>query len=163
MEDFRFYSPEDVIYVNLRETAARMGMVWEQELAHLRELAEQITSDIINSPYIGAALRDLTPADPGSLSEAPSRGDPLFQQWSETRKTTQTVILCMEIKKRLASTTAVDADLFFNDQEETPLRSVHRIAYQKSSYADAAYLRFAEYSGKGEIIISSASLLGSAS
>jgi prephenate dehydratase len=50
----------------------------------------------------------------------------------------------MEIKKKLATTTSVDADLFFNDQEETPLRTVNRIAYQKSSYADAAYLRFAE-------------------
>ena len=41
MEQFRTYSPEDIILSNLDETADRQALLFEQELAHIAEFARE--------------------------------------------------------------------------------------------------------------------------
>ncbi len=129
MEEFRYYSPEDVIYRNLRETAARMDMLRQQELAHLCELAHEIVSDIENSPDFVTSLQDIFPYE-----EAESRG------LDDTRRC---LAFCMEIQKQLESRMPIRTEFFFDEPEAVSDAASGRIAYQRSSYADAAYLRFA--------------------
>lgn len=144
MEEFRYYSPEDVIYANLRETAARMDMVCEQELAHLHELAAEITKDIGNNPELATSLSDLLPKNfaksPQTLpqnAEALGRIRPFRTVW-------QNILLCTEIRKLWNAKKEIDPDIFFPEAEDVPANAAERIAYPRSSYADAAYLRFSE-------------------
>ena len=68
MSDFQFYSPEDVISSNLQEIYSRMNMLCEQELAHLQELAAEITADLEDDTAFAFSLADLLPTEDRPLA-----------------------------------------------------------------------------------------------
>ncbi len=144
MADFQTYSPEDVIAENLRETAARTRTVWEQEMAHLRELAAQIAEGASLNTDFPHTLPDHSPPRFYELFEG-IRANPRFgKQLEKLRSTEHSVYLCLELCewiKRHAEKLSAE-ELFF-EGEELDEHAKGRIAYQRSSYADSAYLRFA--------------------
>jgi prephenate dehydratase len=140
MEDFRSYSPEDVITANLRETAERMSVICEQETAHLCEQAAQIVADGAHSSDFIASLPDHRPTQfvcPSLPENADTirKATALWSVW-------QSVVLCREIRRRLESEEALLSALFFPDSDTLAQTARGRVIYQRSSYADSAYLHF---------------------
>lgn len=145
MEDFLAYSPEDVIAANLNELDERMGHLYEQELAHLRELAMQIVEDGSEASDFIAALPDHRPPVPPSQSFRISEDNPaLSEHLCRIRGVWKSVLLCSEIDRLLGAESHVNVEDFFDTTEAATEAARGRIVYQRNSYADNAYLRFAE-------------------
>ena len=145
MADFQFYSPEDVIAVNLRESAERTCTVWEQEMAHLRELASHVTEESAPNAEFAHTLPEHRPPRFSELFRN-LRADARFgQQLAQIRTTEQAVYLCLEICKQFRQHGAVAEEaLLTEESEELAEHARDRIIYQRNSYADNAYLCFAE-------------------
>lgn len=143
MGDFRAYAPEDAINANLQELAGRFDRTCEQELAHLRELAAEITASLDERPDLILSLPDHVPpmvqATPDVL---PANGQAL-EHFHRIHATWQKVTLCKEIRRQLLPRISLSPEFFFPDPEDVPLKAFHRVVYQKSSYTDDAYLQFA--------------------
>lgn len=144
MEDFRAYSPEDVIYANLRETGERIDMICEQELAHLRELAAEITKDIEDDPELAASLPELFPKTAEPVFEGLTQNADALRGIRPFRTAWQHFRLCSEVCRRMREKKPIRPEVFFPEPDELAENALERIAYQRSSYADTAYLRFAD-------------------
>ncbi|MBQ9132034.1 MAG: hypothetical protein IJX62_06160 [Clostridia bacterium] len=143
MEDFRAYAPEDAINANLQELSGRFDRVCEQELAHLRELAAEITASLDEHPELILSLPDhVPPMAPAAPDVLPANGSSL-EHFHRMHATWQKVTLCREIQRQLLPRISLSPEFFFPDPEDVPLKAFHRVVYQKSSYTDDAYLQFA--------------------
>ncbi len=141
MEDFRVYSPEEVIVSNLREAVGRYDDFCEQETAHLRELAMEIVEG--NSlPDLLAALPDYrSPLYESGRNTLPqNRG--LLEHAHRLLQARQSIVLCTELCRELSKTEPLTPDLLFSDTNEVTPTAYHRIVYQRSIYTDSAYLEF---------------------
>lgn len=145
MKDFQSYSPESAIEENLREASFRMELLSEQELSHLREFAEEITADCAEYPDWIASLPDSILPEAGILSkplkqnaEALSRMHPMHRVW-------QSVCLCGEIRRILAQKKLLTPRFFFPEMAEALPKELCRVAYQRNSYSDSAYLQFSKF------------------
>lgn len=143
MEEFLAYSPEDVIAANLDETDWRTNRLGEQELAHLRELAAEIVDGSSHTPDFIASLPDHRPP-PHQLDDVLSENRPMLEHLQRIRDIWKRVVLCTEIDRRLDTQYRLSVEDFFEEAEESDPASRGRIVYQRNSYADSAYLRFAE-------------------
>lgn len=142
MEDYFSYAPEEVILSNLEEVTARALQCDEQDLAHLRELAEQIAAEFTDGASFFAALSEHRLPRPRLSAEifatVPELRAPLLHTLSARRRT----MLCMELAKLIPAFRSLWQEFFF-PVEEPNRASFNRISYQKNSYTDAAYQRFA--------------------
>lgn len=143
MNDFRFYSPEDIICANLHDIYSRMNMLCEQELAHLKELASEITGDLEDDAEFARSLTDLLPRDLNPPVHALAQNETLLEGLHPMRQTRQAVWLCMEVIRLLSKKKEFGIHAFFDDTEEFISGLPPRVVYQRNSYADSAYLRFA--------------------
>lgn len=144
MADFQPYSPEDVIAQNLRETAERTKTVWEQEMAHLRELAAQIAEDGIDAADLSHTLPDHSPPRFRELFENIRANARFGSRLERIRSTEHSVYLCMELCNLISrGSQALHPEELLGDIEELSEHARDRIIYQRSGYADSAYLRFA--------------------
>ena len=144
MNDFQSYSPESAIEENLREATARAELIWEQELSHLREFAEEITADCteradwIESLPDNALFKPDPPKSPLQRNVNAIFGmHPLMRTW-------QSVFLCTEIKQILAKKDLLSPRLFFAEITENTPKATCRVSYQRNSYSDSAYLQFSK-------------------
>ncbi len=145
MEEFLAYSPEDVIAANLNELDERMGYLYEQETAHLRELALQIVEDGSQALDFIVSLPDHRPPSPPPSTVSPTESPAPSEQLARMRGVWKSVLLCCEIDRLLSAEHHIGIEDFFEDTEETAGEASRgRVVYQRSSYADSAYLRFAE-------------------
>lgn len=142
MEELHSYSPEDIVLANLGELSMRLARISEQELAHLHELAQEITAGADFTPEFLASLTERrtlsAPLTDGCLLQNAAivgAKQAMEQAW-------RSIFLCKEIYKRLSEKAPLTPDAFFNDTEELEEGAVNRIIYQRNSYADEAYLRF---------------------
>lgn len=144
MKEFQSYSPESAIEENLRESALRMEMLSEQEISHLREFAEEITADCTEYPDWIASLPD------SILPDLRTRSKPLKQNTDSLggmhpmHRIWQSVCLCGEIKKILAKKKLLTPRFFFLDMNDGLSKETCRVAYQRNSYSDSAYLHFSK-------------------
>ncbi|MBQ7346974.1 MAG: hypothetical protein IJW55_03380 [Clostridia bacterium] len=144
MKEFRSYSPEEVITANLRETAVRQSIVFEQEMAHLRELATEIAAGTGNGDMheLIASLPDHRP--PRFAASPLQQNAEMLGHLQSVHAVWKSVLLCKEIGRQLSNGKVLTPELFFSDQEEIADEARNRIVYQRNGYADSAYLRFAE-------------------
>jgi len=142
MEDFRSYSPEDVISANLRETAERISLMREQEMAHLCEQGAQIVADGSHSPDFIASLPDHRP--PQFSFDALPQNAEMLQKEAALQAVWKSVVLCREIRRRLEAEKALRPTLFFPEPDIPSEAARGRVIYQRNSYTDNAYLCFAE-------------------
>ena len=143
MEDFRSYSPEDAINANLQEISLRFDRICEQELAHLRELAAEITASVTAIPDFIPSLPDRMPARPLPAADSLPQSEDTLHRLRQIRFARQKILLCREIRDQLASKGVLTPEFFFPDPDEISIKAFNRVVYQKSSYADDAYLQFA--------------------
>ena len=143
MEEQIFYSPEDVIAANLRETALQIGALTEQEIAHLSELAIEIVSGDVDSPELIASLPDHRPPH-FPLPSLPQNAEMIARLQRQTA-IWKSVMLCTELRRLLSDEHALSPDRFFSEQEELDETAKNRVVYQRNSYADNAFLRFAKH------------------
>ena len=143
MEEFLAYSPEDVIAANLDEADRRMYHLCEQELAHLRELAAEIVDGNTHTPDFIASLPDHRPQS-HPFDAILSENRPMLEHLQRIRGIWKSVLLCTEIDRRLDTQHRLSTEDFFEEAEESDPAARSRIIYQRNSYADSAYLRFAE-------------------
>ena len=144
MKDFQSYSPESAIEENLRESALRAEMISEQELSHLRELAEEITADCTERPDWIASLPDNGLRAYGQQSAPLRQNADSLLGFSPLRRVWQSVCLCKEIKKVLADKELLTPQFFFSEVLDGIPATTCRIAYQRNSYSDSAYLQFSK-------------------
>lgn len=138
MAELPTYTPEDIILLNLKETQARFTGTWEQETAHLCDLAAEIAAEYTDS---GTFLSSL----PAYRLPTPPKDTPLPFAVLSGYSTWHRIFLCREIGKRLPSLHDFWQDSgFFSEQEPEPA-ALNRISYQRSRYTDAAFLRFARH------------------
>ena len=135
------YSPEAIIAANLQELNTRMALTAEQELAHLCELAEEITDGADLTPDFLASLPEHAPAQEDDGESLSRNAAPLGMRQKQGRGW-RSVCLCTEIGRRLTAHTALSPELFFADTEELTDTAIDRIAYQRNAFADSAYLLF---------------------
>jgi prephenate dehydratase len=143
MADFLAYSPEDVIDANLRETAERMNVTLEQEMAHLRELAAEIVTENGLTPDFLAALPDHRPPRFDSRASLLPQNADMAERFGAAYGVWKSVLLCSELHTLLSAQKALSPDDFFMEAEELSDTAQGRIIYQRNSYADSAYLQFA--------------------
>lgn len=143
MEEFQTYSPEEIILANLEELFLRNLQGNEQESAHLRELAEEIASEFSDNASFLASLPDQKlPLPAVDLSSAPqlrSLIEPLCYQ----HITRRSVLLCMELTKRIPSPDTFWQD-FFPSGDEPNEFALNRISYQKNNYTEKAFQCFSK-------------------
>lgn len=144
MEHFRPYSPEDIILSNLDECAKRHFHLFEQEIAHLSELAKELienraeASDAISSiPEFHLSEHPLPECD------ATSPHKHLNKQISDIHIAEKQILLSEEIRKRLSIDPTRPPSEFFRDAEKDVIGTEQNVVYQKNSFADTAYLQFA--------------------
>lgn len=144
MEQFHAYSPEDIILSNLRETSERHACLFEQELAHLAELAEELIEGQIDETELLSAIPDfhLPTCLPNEQSHLPTNQKAL-NRLEEIHSIEQRVLLCDEMRKLLQKDPSRASMDFFLDPEKAESQSQQRIIYQKSSFSDTAFLQFA--------------------
>lgn len=145
MAEFQsYYSPEDVIAQNLRETAERTRVLWEQEMAHLRELAAYVAEEATPNAEFLHTLPDHSPPRFGELFQNLHANPRFGRQLEEIRATEQAVYLCQEICDLLRQRAPfAEEGLLLEEAEEPTEHARGLIIYQRSGYADSAYLRFA--------------------
>lgn len=142
MEEFLAYSPEDIIAANLNETDGRMNRLCEQEAAHLRELAAEIASGALQISELIASLPDhRPPASP--CQDIPEENRPMLEHLCRMREVWKSVCLCTQIDRHLNSLGRLSISDFWEETDELEHTARGRIVYQRNSYADSAYLRFA--------------------
>lgn len=144
MEDFRSYSPDEVIHANLTESARRMEQIGEMELAHLIELATDILAGNAQLQDFIASLSEQQPEpiDTGNSVLAQNRrAIASMQPWHEDWKRVQ---LCSALRMGLGLGPCEIPKLYFPEPEPLLNEAQGVIVYQKSNYADDAYLRFAK-------------------
>ncbi len=142
MKPFQSYSPEDIISSNLQELNHRLGILYEQNKAHLQELARLIAEDGIHSDFL-SSLPDHRPtlAPPDNAALLPNnvkdiKGVHTFNQ------SIQIPLLCKELYHLLSQHREFSLSFFFADANEVSKDAFHRIVYQKNSFTDVAYLQF---------------------
>lgn len=141
MKDFSTYSPEGVIAENLQELTERKDLLFEEEIAHLRELAIEIAegddlADLLSSlPYYRITLEEPT-------GDAPADNADILLRSRRLLEARQCMVLCQKLYKQLKSRDHLLSALF-PDLEEVAPHAAGRIVYQRSSYTDDAYLAFA--------------------
>ena len=141
MQDFGLYSPENVIAENLRELIRRTDVIGEQEIAHLRELALEISqsddlADLLSSlPYYRIS-------SPSPESNVLTNNAKLLSRTRKNLEARQCMILCHALYKELCERENL-LSAFFPDNDEIAPHAACRIVYQRSTYADDAYLAFA--------------------
>ena len=141
-EPYGGYSPQDVIFENLRELEERRSLLREQLQAHLRELAREIDSDLSPDHFLSSlpdycqSLREELLGMTGIETYALT-GEQLLTRVEIS------VILCRELCRILEGRTALTPDFFLPSNEETLTHACH-IAYQKSLPADDAFLSFSK-------------------
>lgn len=145
MAEFRtYYSPEDTIGVNLQENAERFERLCEQALGHIRELSIEIAKTTESISELLVALPDHAPSSERSIDPAvPAENTALIEKLHTLRFSEQKILLCLELEKQLSANKPLQAEVFFSDAEELTPTAYNRVLYQKSTYTDSAYLRFA--------------------
>ncbi|MBQ8310078.1 MAG: hypothetical protein IJX80_03585 [Clostridia bacterium] len=141
MNDFRVYSPEDIVAANLKESAARMDLIGEQELAHLYELAAGIAETEDLSELL-SSLPDRKPPAFAPNGEMPIGNRMALERLHRSYQAMKSALLCREIRRQLEKKRPVFPDALFPEAEDIRAEGLRRIVYQKSSYTDSAYLCF---------------------
>lgn len=140
MEQFRTYSPEDIILSNLEETSAAHTAIFEQELAHLAELAKELVSSNedglpdFHLPESGLTDDEILPQHREMLQKLQSL------QWTQKK-----LLLVEEIRKKLGLDRFAIPNILDYGAERTEPAEDGRIIYQKSVFTDTAYLQFAKH------------------
>lgn len=145
MKEFQSYSPEEAIEENLRELAARMELVGEQEIAHLYELAAEIASNFVAHPDWLGSLPDHSPPKFSPTPTALPQNRQALSDLHRIGTIRHSVLLCKEIGRRLNERVTISPAFFFSDSEPAPKKELYRVAYQRNSYADNAFLQFSEH------------------
>ena len=140
MSDFHVYSPEDAIVSNLGETSRRLDIILEQELSHLEELAEEI-ANVGDVSVIIQTLPDRRPPSFPLEETVLPESRPLLSLSKAAQQTVRSVLLCRALHRKLAKRKHNLGKLFWEETEELPTESKSRISYQKSGYADSAFLQ----------------------
>ncbi len=145
MAEFRtYYSPEDVIGLNLLECSERFGKLCEQEIGHLRELAIELANSYVSFSDLLASLSDTTALFSVSSSEDTAECNrETIDKLQGMHRFQQQLLLCIELEKQLSQRGPIRTESFFQDSQAVSPNAYNRILYQKSSYTDAAYLQFA--------------------
>ena len=145
METFRAYSPEDIILSNLKETSARHACVFEQELAHLAELAKELIEPTADATELLSSLPDFhlsddAPSDPNHLPQ----NHKVLHQLGKIHAVEKRTLLCDEIRKLLQNAGIDFSSAYFTENDLKRASPHIRIAYQKNSLTDLAFLQFSK-------------------
>ena len=143
MSTLHSYAPEDIVLSNLRELSARASSRAEQTLAHLRELAREIAGEVDPTPELLASLPDHRLIRQRIGADCLPQNADAVNAKDEQEHAWNSIFLCKELERVLSERAPLTPDLFFPEFEELPEATVNRIVYQRSSYTDEAYLRFA--------------------
>jgi hypothetical protein len=109
MEEFQSYSPEEIICSNLDELRCRSMQTREQLMAHLSELATEISDGFSDPVSFLASLpehRLLAPREQ-LYAETDARA------YAFACSTYERVLLCIELRKRIPMSPAAWNELFF--------------------------------------------------
>ena len=142
MNDYISISTDDILSENLAETAERLGILCEQEIAHLYEMALEIADGAPPTSELIASLPDHKPPVGRASLSALAQSAPMLAQFHGMHAVWRSVQLCMHLRSIWGLDRFPSQELFFPDTEPLPSFLRARILYQRSSYADEAFLRF---------------------
>lgn len=100
MEQFHDYSPEDIILSNLKEASIRHGRIFEQELAHLAELAKELVKNQPDESEILSTLPDFQlQSDTLYEGNSNSQSKDILKRLESIHAVEKKILLCDEIRK----------------------------------------------------------------
>lgn len=144
MEQLHEYSPESIIRNNLDESAARHSGIFEQELAHLAELAREWVENQADEAETVSALAELRLQESTvSPIGVPTQNQNILQRLNRIHTASKRLLLSDEIRKLLSLGAHELPTDFFLEAEKQIAYSEHRIVYQKNNFSDLAFLQFA--------------------
>lgn len=142
MEDFRSYLPDAVIDNNLAASFQRLSQIAEQEHAHIAELAEEILVDCTPSADFIASLPDRKPPFPFLEKDVLRENAEVIASLPRQHAVWRSVLLARLIREGLSLSATEIPDFYISEFEELPEAAKNRVIYQRTSYADQAYVRF---------------------
>jgi hypothetical protein len=102
----------------------------------------EIVSGASEQPDFVSSLSDRIPPSSQCSSSVLPHHAAVLKKLHGIRSAWQRVLLCMEIKNQLCQKMDLTPEFFFPYQEDVSVTAFQRVVYPKSSYADAAYLKF---------------------
>ncbi len=145
MEEFLSYKPEDIVLANLEELFRRMAGYYEQEEAHIEELAREMSAEIADDPSLIWELCERRLPSAKELRKKITRTPAQGIAYPEMLATHQKVRLCASLKRVLAMTDSEWLEHLLPEANIPQETSDLRICYQKNSYTDLAFERFASH------------------
>lgn len=142
-KDFATYSPESIITENLQELTARADMLGELEIAHLRELAQEIAQGDDLADLL-ASLHDYRISSAAPSQNILTKNVEVLLQSRKMLEARHCMILCDALFEELRNREPL-LPVLFPDEEEVLPHAASRIIYQRNSYTDDAYLAFAKF------------------
>lgn len=143
MRDFEMYSPEDTISLNLAQNAQRLCALAEQDISHLNDLAHELVEER-DLQEILLSLPELALSDVSLSQHAIEANKTPLTRLSDSLFLSRRLLLCYSMCELLRKRGMLANDAFFSDSPVQFDENPH-IIYQKSGYADSAYLRFASF------------------
>ncbi len=141
MKEFEVYSPEGIITSNLSETAKRFCFLTEQEISHMYDLAHEVVQDgDVQEILISLQEQKLPP--PTVPEDTLTENGDIILRTQRFLGLQRSLVFCRALCDLLQRDNRLSLDVFFPDVPQSSISSPPRIAYQKSSYADSAYLQF---------------------
>lgn len=141
MEEFLIYSPEQVIDLNLRESAQRFLRICRQEHLHLCDLADEVAKMALEPQELLASLPDRVP----DLLPKETEGAGLpIKGIQALHAAALKVLFATELRRALEKRMSLSPAFFFDEPNEISESAAGLVLYQKSSFADGAYLGFAQ-------------------
>lgn len=137
---------------NLAELDTRMDLLYEQKLAHIRELAHLVIAEANTEDFVGSLLPSL--ADSEEESTEPTTEAVVnrleLRRISEYLTTADRTAFCRALREEARVRYSPEPTLFFGAQEILPADARKKVAYLRSTYTDDAFLLFSRALGDGE-------------
>ena len=152
MEELQSYSPEEIISSNLDELRCRSMQSREQLLAHLCELATEITGGFADPVAFLASLPEhrLLVPDERMHTNPPTRA------YAFAHSTYERTLLCIELRKKIPMTEGEWNELFFPSGDgEIDAALANKISYQRNNYTDQAFECFSDVLGGARVLYAS--------
>ena len=148
MEELQSYSPEEIISSNLDELRCRSMQSREQLLAHLCELATEITDGFADPVAFLASLPEHRLLVPRERMHT----NPPARAYAFAHSTYERALLCIDLRKKTPMTEDEWNELFFPSGDgEADSASANKISYQGNNYTDLAFECFSNVLGGARV------------
>ncbi len=134
----------EIALKNLSELEERLNLIIEERLAHIDELSQAIATDGEETDIIKSIILSLKPESFCDNETIIDKNKKSISRIYSALSLRERLLICEAISNTYSNGKKISLDIIFADGQPTKGQTQNqRIAYLKSSYNDAVYLKFA--------------------